>query len=108
MSKLSVFFILPSYSKKASSPTKLAELMAMGVPVLCNAGVGDVADIVKRSEAGWVMSDFDDVSMKAMAHTIAVASPADSEKLRLAAKEYGSLERGASRYAGVYANIIGD
>lgn len=107
MSKLSVFFILPSYSKKASSPTKLAELMAMGVPVLCNAGVGDVADIVKRSEAGWVMSDFDDASMKAMAHKIAVASPADREKLRLAANEYGSLEIGAARYAGVYANIIG-
>ena len=29
----SVFFILPSYSKKASSPVKQGELMAMGIPV---------------------------------------------------------------------------
>jgi glycosyltransferase involved in cell wall biosynthesis len=32
---LSVFFIKQSYSKLASSPTKLGELLSMGVPVIC-------------------------------------------------------------------------
>lgn len=37
-----VFFIKPSYSKKASSATKLGEVMAMNVPVVTNAGWGDI------------------------------------------------------------------
>lgn len=43
MMTASLFFILPAFSKKASSPTKQGELMAMGVPVICNDGVGDPA-----------------------------------------------------------------
>ena len=35
-------FILPSYSKKASSPVKLAEYMACGIPVFCNKNIGDI------------------------------------------------------------------
>ncbi|MDB4534294.1 glycosyltransferase, partial [Vicingaceae bacterium] len=44
-SDASIFFIKPVYSKKASSPTKMGEIMNMGVPIVCNARVGDV-DIV--------------------------------------------------------------
>lgn len=39
---ISLFLIKPSYSKQASSPTKLAELLACGIPVLCNEEVGDI------------------------------------------------------------------
>lgn len=36
-----VSFIQPSFSKMASSPTKIAEYLAMGLPVVMNRGVGD-------------------------------------------------------------------
>jgi glycosyltransferase involved in cell wall biosynthesis len=42
LASASVFFIKPSYSKKASSATKMGEIMAMGVPVVVNGGWGDV------------------------------------------------------------------
>ena len=42
LANASVFFIKPSYSKKASSATKLGELLAMNVPVVTNGGWGDV------------------------------------------------------------------
>ena len=51
----SIFFILPAFSKKASSPTKQGELMSMGIPIICNDGVGDTADIVKKFNAGFVV-----------------------------------------------------
>jgi hypothetical protein len=44
----SIFFIRPTYSKKASSPTKQGEIMAMGIPLICNYGVGDTDEIVKK------------------------------------------------------------
>ena len=45
ISSASVFFIRPSFSKKASSATKLGELLAMGKPVVTNRGWGDVEHI---------------------------------------------------------------
>lgn len=39
-----IMFIKPSFSKKASSPIKYAESLAMNKPVICNAGVGDLAE----------------------------------------------------------------
>lgn len=39
LSDWSIFFIKPVYSQKASSPTKMGELLSMGIPLVCNAGV---------------------------------------------------------------------
>lgn len=40
--KASLFFIKPTYSKTASYPTKMAESLACGLPVICNENVGDI------------------------------------------------------------------
>lgn len=45
-SNLSVFFINPSPNRRACSPTKLAELFAMNVPVVTNTGIGDLDAIL--------------------------------------------------------------
>ena len=47
VSSLAISFIMPSFSKSASSPTKLGELFSMGIPVICNKGVGDVDYLLK-------------------------------------------------------------
>jgi glycosyltransferase involved in cell wall biosynthesis len=44
----SIVFIKPSFSKKASSATKMAEVMAMGLPVITNAGWGDVDHFISH------------------------------------------------------------
>jgi hypothetical protein len=46
LSNWSIFFIKDAYSKKASSPTKQGEIMAMGIPIVCN-DIGDTGKIVK-------------------------------------------------------------
>ncbi len=55
LSDYSAFFIKPCYSKQSSSPTKHGEIMAMGIPVITNSGVGDVADIVEKYNSGFVL-----------------------------------------------------
>src|SRR5690606_37255413 len=47
-SDLSLIFIKPSYSKISSSPTKMGELLAMGIPIICNDKVGDVSLIMDQ------------------------------------------------------------
>lgn len=48
---LAIFFITPVFSKQASSPTKLAEYLSMGIPVIGN-DIGDVAFYLNRCGAG--------------------------------------------------------
>lgn len=53
----SVFFIRPTEAKRASQPTRLAEFLASGIPVLTNRGYGDVTEIVEHHRVG-VLTDY--------------------------------------------------
>ena len=55
----SIFFIQPYFSKAASAPTKLAEIINMGVPVLCNKGVGDINYFFNKYDLGYAIRKLD-------------------------------------------------
>ncbi len=57
-----LFFIRPVSSKIASSPTKMAEMMALGLPIVGNDGVGDVAAILAESGCGVAIDRFDEAA----------------------------------------------
>ena len=57
LSDRSIFFIKDAYSKRASSPTKQGEIMAMGIPLICN-DIGDTGQIVEVSKAGSLVHEF--------------------------------------------------
>lgn len=102
----SIFFILPSYSKRASSPTKQGELMAMGTPIICNSHVGDTDFIVNKYQSGFVVKDVfaKDFSQDVTAF---LNQTYDTEKIISGAKDYFSLENGVQKYAAVYAAVLG-
>ena len=54
-----ISFIAAMPSKIASSPTKIGEYLAAGLPVISNPGVGDVDDDLERFDVGVVVSKFD-------------------------------------------------
>ena len=47
-----LFFIRPTPAKRASCPTKLAEALACGLPVVCNRGIGDLDGLVEKENVG--------------------------------------------------------
>ena len=57
-SDVNISLIRPVYSKISSSPTKLGEVLSMGIPVIVNAGVGDVQSITEYTGGGYVLKDF--------------------------------------------------
>ena len=96
----SIFFILPSFSKKSSSPTKQGELMGMGIPVICNDGVGDVKEIVQKYKSGLIVDlnstfDFDKVFSHEFEQTNIVNG----------ARDYFSLQMGIKKYEMIYNQI---
>jgi hypothetical protein len=54
-----LFFIKPVFSKKASSPTKMGEFLALELPVVTNTGVGDVEKIIRETGGGVLIGTFD-------------------------------------------------
>ena len=60
----SVFFIKTGVSGKAVSPTKLAELLAMGVPIVCNAGIGDCDEILGNTGAGVIVDEMTETAFQ--------------------------------------------
>jgi glycosyltransferase involved in cell wall biosynthesis len=104
-SSYSLFFIKPCYSKKASSPTKHGEIMAMGIPVITNAGVGDMEAIVIKYNGGYVLHDFSTASFTTVVDKIQKGDSFDKTIIRNGAKDYYALERAVASYKKVYAII---
>lgn len=105
-SKFSTFFIKPCYSKKSSSPTKHGEIMAMGIPVITNAGVGDVAEIVSATHSGLVLEDLNEKEFQETANKIAAKNSFDKSIIRNAALEYYNLDNAIKKYAEIYQEIF--
>ncbi len=99
----SIFFIRASYSKKASSPTKQGEIMAMGIPLICNAGVGDTDAVVIKYKAGTVISEFTPEAYRA---NLDVTTHFSREHSMAGALEYFSLDEGVARYESVYKKVF--
>ena len=105
-SDYSLFFIKPCYSKISSSPTKHGEIMAMGIPVITNAGVGDVEEITTKYNAGIVVKNMNTEEYEKAALQIAAGKTFNKEKIIAGAKEYYNLENAIQKYLYVYKKIL--
>jgi len=105
-SNYSLFFIKPCYSKISSSPTKHGEIMAMGIPVITNAGVGDVEEITTKYNAGIVLKDLNKEEYEKTALLIAEGKTFNTEEIIAGAKEYYNLENAIQKYRYVYQQIL--
>jgi glycosyltransferase involved in cell wall biosynthesis len=57
-----VHFIRPGKCMVANSPTKFAEYLASGLPILSNAGIGDSDEILRQESVGVIVDEFDQSS----------------------------------------------
>lgn len=101
----SIFFILPSYSKRASSPTKQGELMAMGKPIICNSNVGDTDFIVNKYNSGFVVKDVFTTDFSEDVN-FSLTKTYDTEQIISGARDYFSLENGVEKYAEIYREVL--
>lgn len=107
--KAAFFFIRATPSKMASCPTKLAEALAMGLPILTGPGVGDVDEILTEERVGVVLEDYSKESYlkgwKALIELL--ADPQTRDRCRSVATSKLSLRRAVDLYEGVYKSLDG-
>lgn len=101
-------FIQPHFSKLASCPTKVGEYLAAGIPVITNAGIGDLDKIVGQSNVGLIIPDFSEASIThALSALKALTSSPDlGSRCRQIAKAAFSLEDGVVRYEILYRRLL--
>lgn len=101
-----LFFIKPVFSKQASSPTKFAEFLAMGVPVIVNKGVGDVDEVVTNENAGIIVNGFTAEEYSAAINKIKNFNRKEKSFYREIAIKHFALDNGVKKYAEVYRRVI--
>ncbi|MCW3102506.1 MAG: hypothetical protein JWO09_946 [Bacteroidetes bacterium] len=105
LSAISLYFIRPLYSKKASSPTKTAEIMGLGIPLITNSGIGDSDLILGEAKAGALINEFSTAEYELIIEQIDVLLKLDKLKIAQASEKYFSLQRGVEKYAAVYGKL---
>ncbi len=104
---INLFFIKVCYSKKASSPVKLGEVLAMGLPVITNKGVGDVDRILELTNGGVSISEFtEDEYLRIINTEIEELLQKPPFLMRQRAQDYYDLEKAIAQYQALYTTIL--
>ena len=104
LSSWCIFFIKPVFSKSASSPTKQGEIMGMGLPHICNTGVGDI-DTIVTPDTGYVLSEMTESEFQ-KAMTFILNNQLNPSLITAKAEEFYSLKNGVAKYAAIYKSLL--
>ncbi len=105
-SDINISFIKAVYSKISSSPTKLGEVLSMGIPVIANSGVGDVQEIIEATRSGFVLDGFSPSELRQAVAAIPSLLQREPRAIREAAAAVYDLEQGIAKYAAAYQNVF--
>jgi len=101
-------FIKPGYSKLSSSPTKIGEFLASGLPVVCSAGIGDTDELLVKNRVGVLVETF---GRRSYTHALRdldelTADIGLRQRCRAVARQYFDLGTiGGARYHRLYVRV---
>lgn len=104
LSHLAIFFIHPTFSKIASSPTKLAEIILMNIPFVTNSHIGDINELIKQSVKGRLINELNTPNYLKSLEEILLLKTHAVDEIQLQA--YFSLQRGVTIYHHIYTQLI--
>lgn len=105
-----MFYAGDRLSETGRCPTRMAEILGCGLPVVANEGVGDVAHIIRAHRVGVVVTGADTQAMQnAWADLqVLLRDPDLAARCRRAAEQIFSLQSGTAAYVRLYADILKD
>ena len=106
-----IAFYLPGTSRLGTSPVKVSEYLACGLPVVVNRGVGDSEEFIQREQIGAIVQGFNSAEYSTAAGTIAEMAAAP-EEIRARARDvaerlFDVRSIGVERYARLYERVLG-
>ena len=104
-----MFYAGGATSELGRSPTRMAEVLGCGRPVVANPGVGDVEQVIRQHRVGVLATGSSSSEMDAcVAELLALLKDSDlTSRCRRTAEQLFSLESGTASYRQLYAQILG-
>jgi glycosyltransferase involved in cell wall biosynthesis len=102
--------VRPSYARRSMSPTKFAEYLGAGLPVIATAGIGDLDQHIEESGTGVLLQRLDVEAYAAAFRAIEELrrDPDLAERCRREARaRYDLHDVGGTRYLRLYAAVLG-
>lgn len=106
--RVGISFRKPAFAQIAASPTKIPEYLAAGLPVVCNAGIGDMDELVERERVGVVLHSFDDAAYQEgakQALLLAEETGLRERAVRIARQYFDLTTIGGPGYVNVYERL---
>ena len=103
-----MFYAGGEISELGRSPTRMAEVLGCGLPIIANDGVGDVASIVQKNNVGVIVKGSSKLAFKKALEdlNILLADPYLSTRCRHTAESIFSLKAGTEAYSKIYFSIL--
>jgi glycosyltransferase involved in cell wall biosynthesis len=101
-------FIKPCYSKLSSSPTKVAEYLAAGLPVVSSSGIGDMDAVLEGDRVGVLVRRFDREAYRQALQAVEGLRQEDgfADRCLASARDRFDLEQvGGVRYRRLYQRV---
>lgn len=95
-------------SLRAAMPTKIAEFLAGGRPVVVNAGLGDMDALLQEHRCGVVLRGSDDAALDRAARELLglIDDPATTRRCRRLAMTHFNIENAADQLMRVYETAV--
>lgn len=93
-------------SLKAAMPTKIAEFLAIGRPIVVNAGLGDCDEILEQNGAGIVIKRNDDLAVRAKDLIELINDKNSPQRCRSLAESNFDLDKGVTNYLNSYEALL--
>ena len=94
-------------SLAAAMPTKIAEFLACGRPVVVNKGLGDMDQFIAEFDAGVVIdNELSNLTESASKLINLISDPGTPYRCRTLAEKYFSMDIGADKYLQLYSQML--
>ena len=103
---IALYFIFAGNSGKAVSPTKQAEFLSLGIPIITNSGIGDTEDIINKNKVGVVIDSFNATSFNSVTNQISGLMNLTKGEMTNIAQQKFDLNEGISTYETVYKKLL--
>jgi glycosyltransferase involved in cell wall biosynthesis len=111
-SDLGIAFYKPGLSKLATSPVKVVEYLACGLPVIINSGIGDSEELVRTAGVGTIVTEFTDSAYEealAQIKRLFTKIRESRNQARKTAEQFFDLQTvGVERYGRLYERVLKD
>ncbi len=106
-SDVGLSIVKATFATASRSPTKIPEYLACGLPLISNAGVGDVDELIESNKVGALIRSFETAEYERAMAEVEGNSGSGEQYRNVASREFDLERVGGVRYRRIYSSLIG-